>query len=115
MQYGTYLRIETAAGGVYASDRAFIRAMRGKLKRKALKRECRDIRRSLVKDLFEYRDAALAQWADVINIRRRTQERSREDFFEYIVEIRIPQLLEAGEVGTAEEMSRLLRIARGEE
>ena len=114
MQYGTYLRIETAAGGLCASDRALIRAMRRKLKRKALRRECREKRRALIRDLFEYRDAALAQWAEVYKARLQTEEPSEENFFEYIVEVRIPQLLEAGEVGTAEEMSRLLRIARGE-
>jgi len=66
MQYGTYLRIESLAGGVCSSDRALIRALRSKLLKKALKRESREIRRELIKDLFEYRDAALSLYVNVI-------------------------------------------------
>jgi len=67
MQYGTYLRIESLAGGVCASDRALIRAMRRKLAKKALKREFKATRRALIVDLFEYRDAALSLYVNVIN------------------------------------------------
>ena len=67
MQYGTYLRIESLAGGVCASDRALIRAMRRKLAKKALKREFKETRRALIVDLFEYRDAALSLYVNVIS------------------------------------------------
>tara|TARA_R110002153_G_scaffold69652_1_gene183987 strand:- start:749 stop:967 length:219 start_codon:yes stop_codon:yes gene_type:complete len=70
MQYGTYLRIESLAGGVCASDRALIRAMRRKLAKKALKREFKATRRALIKDLFEYRDAALSLYGNVIKGRQ---------------------------------------------
>ena len=66
MQYSTYLRIESLAGGVCSSDRALIRALRSKLLKKALKRESREIRRELIKDLFEYRDASLSLYVNVI-------------------------------------------------
>ena len=70
MHYGTYLRIESLAGGVCASDRALIRAFRSKLLKKALKRGSRSVRRELIGDLFEYRDAALSLYSDVVNGRQ---------------------------------------------
>jgi hypothetical protein len=38
MHYSTYTRIESLAGGVFSSDRAFIRALRSKLLKRAVGR-----------------------------------------------------------------------------
>ncbi len=59
MPFSTYLRIENLAGGVFASDRAFIRALRSKLKKSVLKRAEREIRRELIADMFEFRKRAV--------------------------------------------------------
>jgi hypothetical protein len=58
MHFSTYLRIENLAGGCLASDRSFIRALRSRLNKKALKRGSRDIRRELIADMFELRNEA---------------------------------------------------------
>jgi hypothetical protein len=70
MHYSTYCRIESLAGGVHASDRALIRALRSKLLKTALQRESREIRRELITDLFEYRDAALSLYVHIIKGRQ---------------------------------------------
>jgi len=59
MHFSTYLRIENKAGGYCASNRAFIRALRSKLKKSALKRASRDIRRELIADMFAFRKQAI--------------------------------------------------------
>mgnify|MGYP001389664225 FL=1 len=61
MHFSTYLRIENKAGGYFASDRAFIRALRSKLKKSALKRSSREIRRELIADMFEFRKQSINQ------------------------------------------------------
>jgi hypothetical protein len=57
MQYGTYQRIEWHAGGCYASPRAMIRSLRKRLQPLVrTKREYRELRRELVRELFEYQE-----------------------------------------------------------
>lgn len=59
MHFSTYLRIENLAGGCFASDRSFIRALRSRLNQNALKRSSRDIRREVIADMFEIRNEAI--------------------------------------------------------
>jgi hypothetical protein len=59
MHFSTYLRIENIAGGCMASDRSFIRALRSRLNKNALKRSSRDIRREVIADMFELRNDAI--------------------------------------------------------
>lgn len=59
MHFSTYLRIENLAGGCLASDRSFIRALRSRLNKKALKRGSRDIRREVIADMFKLRSDAI--------------------------------------------------------
>jgi hypothetical protein len=59
MHFSTYLRIENLAGGCLASDRSFIRALRSRLNKNALKRSSRDIRREVIADMFELRNDAI--------------------------------------------------------
>jgi len=55
---GTYNRIETIAGGCWASDRDFIRALRSKLTNQAKSRDKREIRRELIASMFQKREKA---------------------------------------------------------
>ena len=50
MSYAQYLRIETSAGGVTASPRAFIRACRKRLSAAGKGRQCRSLRHMWIRD-----------------------------------------------------------------
>jgi len=54
--WGTYCRIEALAGGLWASDRAFIRAAWSKLNKDAQSKEGRIFRQAFYSALFETRD-----------------------------------------------------------
>ena len=58
--HGTYCRVESAAGGVYASPRAMIRALRSKLTAGAKTREHREKRHAMINDMFRQQGDQLA-------------------------------------------------------
>jgi len=55
MSFSTYLRVEHRAGGAWASDRAFIRAMRSCLSGFGRSRDGRELRRQFFAAGFEHR------------------------------------------------------------
>lgn len=68
MMYPTYLRVEKIAGGCFASDRSFIRALRSRLNKNALKRESRAIRREIIGELFDFRDKSIALYFNTTGV-----------------------------------------------
>mgnify|MGYP003683695477 CR=1 FL=1 len=60
ISHGTYCRVEAAAGGVYASPRAMIRALRSKLTTGAKTRENREKRHAMINDMLRQQGDQLA-------------------------------------------------------
>ena len=58
MAYGTYLRVETNAGGTFASKRALLRAFRAMLTDEGKSRKRRGIRHKAMRELIEYQKRA---------------------------------------------------------
>lgn len=55
MTFAQYLRIETIAGGVGCTDRAFIKALHSRLSDRGKTREHRDWRHTLIRAGLEYK------------------------------------------------------------
>jgi len=58
MPWGQYVRIETRAGGAFASDKDFIRAVYKTLKPSARKHQHRAARHSIIRAALEHRENA---------------------------------------------------------
>ena len=56
--FSVYCRIETAAGGVYASPRALVRATRARFRPEALTREHREARHAYIRSVLRHNDHA---------------------------------------------------------
>lgn len=56
--FATYCRIETAAGGAFASPRALIRAARSRFKPEALTREHREARHAYLRSVLRHNSNA---------------------------------------------------------
>lgn len=61
-----YHRIESRAGGVFASERQLILAFRSMLTGAGKKRQARDVRRAMIFELLEHNDRARAEYFRVM-------------------------------------------------